>query len=147
MRGGGELLSVTIEPGGDYLGRTWHRTKVCAPGDRMFVTFAGPWAEARCQWPLPSLDGEDTEGAIFDDYLLAAWMRAADGDHDVYEDMRAHDVGDRIVIAEHLGITPGELRDREERGWADELEQAWPVIQQVAGMLLAGETVGSPSVS
>jgi hypothetical protein len=44
------------------------------------------------------------------------------------------------MIAEHLGI-PGELRERKERGWADELEHAWDVIQEVAELLLAGNTV------
>jgi hypothetical protein len=106
----------------------------------MFVTFAGPWAEARARWPLSSLEGEDDDGCTFDDYLAAAWLLAKDGDHDDYEDMRDGDVHG-IAFAEHLGITPGEVRWRQERGWGDELERAWGVIQQVADLLLAGTTV------
>ena len=141
LRGGGELLSITIEPTDDYLGRTGSRTKAVASGDRMFVTFAGPWAEARTQWPLTSVDGEDDAGATFDDYLCGAWLVNADGDSDAYEGMRVEDLKDRMLLAEHLDITPGELRERQERGWGDELEHAWPVIQQVAKLLLAGDTV------
>jgi hypothetical protein len=73
--------------------------------------------------------------------MCGAWLVNADGDFDVYEDMRAEDIKDRMLLAEHLGITPGELRERQERGWGDELEHAWPVIQQVAKLLLAGHTV------
>jgi hypothetical protein len=137
LRGGGELLSITIAPAGDYLGHTESRTKAVAGTDRLFITFAGPWAEARAQWAMPSLDREDDDGCTFDDHLCGAWMVNADGDSDAYEDMR----GEEVRFAEYLGITPGELRDRRERGWGDELERAWPVIQQVAKLLLAGDTV------
>ena len=57
MRGGGELVSVTIEPTAEYAAHTGLRSK---PFDIAFVTYAGPWAEARAQWPAEvSLDAED----------------------------------------------------------------------------------------
>lgn len=48
MRGDGEVRALAIEPTDQYLGKTWFRAK---PADLAFVTFAGPWAEARCRWP------------------------------------------------------------------------------------------------
>ena len=46
--------------------------------DLAFVTFAGPWAEARAQWAKP-LDGE-YDGSTFDDYVGCAFGRNAGGD-------------------------------------------------------------------
>ena len=64
MRGGGELVSVTIEPTAEYAGHTGLRSK---PFDIAFVTYAGPWAEARAQWPAEvSLDAEDGDGCVLD---------------------------------------------------------------------------------
>jgi hypothetical protein len=141
LRGGGELLWITIEPTSKYLGYTGHRTKAVAVGDRMFITFAGPWAEARAGWPQPSIDGEDDDGCIFDDHLFAAWAHNRDGDFDAYEQMRVDDLGMLTLAAEHCGITPGELREQQGGLWRDELERAWGVIQQVAKLLLTGATV------
>ncbi len=160
MRGSGELLSITIEPTDDYLGRTSHLGNPWGDDD-MFVTFAGPWAEARARWPLPSLVGEDGDGRVFDDYLADAWLAAEDGDQDVYDELRDEwakpyrdDISTRYegifdqdidhviqFAASHGIVLPGERRERQERCWASELEDAWGVIQQVAELLLAGETV------
>ena len=38
-------------------------------------------------------------------------------------------------------IDEGELAQRQERRWADELESAWGIIRQVAKLLLAGNTM------
>lgn len=77
MRGDGELRSITIEPTAAYLGHTGYRGKPC---DAAFVTYAGPWAEARAQWPLPTLEGEDDDGLAFEDYVSGAFPLNADGD-------------------------------------------------------------------
>jgi hypothetical protein len=82
MRGGGEFVSVTIEPTADHLGFTRYRGHAW---DRAFVIYAGPWAEARVQWPVSDINSEDDDGAIFDDYVIAALWRNADGDLRDYE--------------------------------------------------------------
>jgi hypothetical protein len=64
----GGLRSITIDATAEYLGHTGFRGK---PFDFAFVTCAGPWAEARAQWPRSTLDGEDDEGDAFEYYLLA----------------------------------------------------------------------------
>ena len=160
MRGRGELVSVTIDPTDDYLGRTSHRGNPWGD-DALFVTFAGPWAEAYAEWPLHSLDGEDDDGRAFSDYLADAWLAAEDGDQDIYDELRGewskpyldeigtryegifeHDIDHIIQFAASHGIVlPGELSDRQEHGWARQLESAWGVIQHVAKLLLAGATV------
>jgi hypothetical protein len=133
MRGAGELLSITIKASGDAAGRTVTRHKVF---DAAFVTFAGPWAEARAQWPLPTLDGEDDMGCAFGDYLTTAWWANVDGDGDTYEDNLAAEV------AMYGGQWPAIMDPRKrEEGWAIELEDSWPVIQAIADLLLRGECV------
>ena len=146
MRGGGELLSIIIEPTADCLGYTGFRTALCASGDRMFVTLAGPWAEARARWPLSSLDGEDADGGTFDDYLAAALLASSDGDSQAYEAVRTDEREMEIRTAQLSGITVSEFRQRQELAWGRELEGSWNVIQDVANMLLDGHTVTATDV-
>ncbi|MEY8015270.1 hypothetical protein [Mycobacterium servetii] len=129
MRGGGELRSITIEPSAAYLGHTGFR---CKPCDTAFVTYAGPWAEARVQWPLPSLDGEDEDGASFEDYVAAAFLRNAGGDG---EDYRHACEADQALLGERFA----ELVATREQFWGfRELDEHWPAVQAVAQLLIAG---------
>jgi len=113
-------------------GFTHHRGKTF---DSAFVIYAGPWAEARCQWDQPTLDGEDDEGLTFDDYLTGAWMRNGPGDFADYQRGRAAD-------AELFG-PHADLVDRREETWSFELERQWPVIRAVADRLIsAGRVTG-----
>ncbi|MFN3004594.1 hypothetical protein [Mycolicibacterium wolinskyi] len=117
MRGGSEPVSVTIEPTDGHLGYTRWCGKPC---DNAFITFAGPWAEARAQWPLPILDGEDTDGATFADYIAAAWLRNRDGDAADYQ--RATQV-DRELLGDHYDEVARESI------WQLQLERQWSAIQ------------------
>jgi hypothetical protein len=128
MRGGGELLLISIEPTVDYLGHTQTRGKIF---DAAFFTFAGPWAEARAQWPHPHLEGPDDDGCDFADHLDFAWMENYGGDANAYEEQIAAEVA---MFGEQWRLT-------REAGWTRELERHWPVIQAVAELLLAGEHV------
>ncbi|MCV7176136.1 hypothetical protein [Mycolicibacterium sphagni] len=128
LRGGGDLVSVTIEPTAKYAGHTGFRSKVF---DSAFITYAGPWAEARCQWPDGlDLESEDDDGLTFDDYVMGAWLRNPDDWAD-YEAACAADVT-------AFGY-PADLLHFRETAWCRELEGGpWPVIQQIAELLMRG---------
>jgi hypothetical protein len=130
MRGGGELKSITIDATDTYLGYTGYRGK---PSDTAFIAFAGPWAEARYQWPLPSREGEDGDGLTFDDHVVAAFLCNTD-------DSNAHR---KAVKADKALIGPefAHLVDNREAVWSDELERSWPAICELAEMLIAGQAV------
>jgi hypothetical protein len=128
MRGSGELRSITIEPTPDHLGYTGFRGKPC---DMAFVTYAGPWSEARAQWPMPTIDGRDDDELTFDDYLSGAWLRNASGDGVDYR--RAQNADNALFGAQFADLS----RVREE-AWHSELESRWPVIRELAEMLLSG---------
>jgi hypothetical protein len=135
MRGEGELRSVTIDRTDEYLGHTGFRGKPC---DSAFVTYAGLWAEARAQWPHPALDGEDDDGCIFGDYVTSAFFLNTDGDG---ADYLRHRADDAALLGDHAHL----LESREDV-WSYELEREWPVIQQIATRLLAGEPVDDDEV-
>jgi hypothetical protein len=137
MRGAGELRSITIEPTTEYEGYTGFRSKPC---DRAFVTYAGPWAEARAQWPLRGLVGEDDDGCTFGDYLTAAWRQNQHGDLADYERFRETDAA---LLGHDADLN---LIDITEEIWSAELEREWPVIKQVAGWLLSGLAVSDKDV-
>jgi hypothetical protein len=124
MRNGGQLHYVDINASDEWLGYTHYASK---PPDRAFITFAGPWAEARTQWPLTDLDGVDGNGSTFDDYVGAAFLANIDGDAELYRD---------LYNAEHPELR--RFRPRLEQFWSrTELEKVWPVIQKVAQLLLS----------
>jgi Peptidase M50B-like len=128
MRGGSQLRSITIEPTTNYLGHTGWRGKPC---DSAFVTYAGPWAEARAQWEPPALDDEDDDGYTFEDYVTAAFLRNAAGDGEDYR--RAQEADAAMYGPEFAHLAYG----REEH-WSRELEQSWSAIRQLAAMLMDG---------
>jgi hypothetical protein len=135
MRGGGELVSITIEATAEHAGFTHTRAK---PFDSAFITYAGPWAEARAQWPHPTLDAEDDDGYTFDDYVLAKLLSNAKDAAD-YQRQQAAD-------AALLGPSFAHLAESCAQTWSGELERSWPVICEVARMLLTGSSVTTASI-
>lgn len=159
MRGGGTFTSVTIEPTSEYHGRTtWSGKR----WDVDFITFAGPWAQARADWGKPTLNGWDDSGCEFDDYVLGALMDNPDDTEMMYCDevQKACDAAvDEMYrqnpdalrhsreAAEHIR-QGGTIRTFRERFWSRvELERAWPVIREVAQMLLDGAIVTPETVN
>src|SRR5271155_3311720 len=134
----GELISTTIEPTDDYLGYTEFCVKAWG-SDETFVTFAGPWAEARAQWPGGD---EDDEGCTADDYIAGAFLANLDGDLDDY---RGHLDRERALYGVWFDWIVGKGVKREV-GWSRELEGVWPAIKAVAGLLLDGEHVDHATV-
>lgn len=124
MRGGGELASITIEASKDYLGHTQAHAKIV---DATFISFAGPWAEARALWPGADLPGQDLDGYRFADYLEVAWALNYGGEAD-----------------DDAAAEPGICREewfskwvsKREAEWSCELEDVWPVITTVARLLV-----------
>lgn len=139
MRGGAELVSVTIESAEDYLGRTTQRIK---PTDSAFVTYAGPWAEARYLWQT-----EPTGEFDFEDYVGGALLSNPD-DAKQYQQAIAAERAMLESAINNTGIALAELLDvaGREQLWGRELEDRWPEIQQVARMLLDGEGVDHETV-
>jgi hypothetical protein len=92
--------------------------------DSQFVTYAGPWAEARAQWlrdSLIGLDSEDEDGYLFSDYVLGAFLLNRDGDADDYHRLESGVSDDGVqfdmpttVKAQLFGCSQQELiADRE----------------------------------
>ena len=110
----------------DVPGHTRHQTK---PENAPFVTFAGPWSTA--MWMVANEPDVD----CFDDAMQAAWDERFDGDTAKYSGI-VDQLNDQ---AHRLGL--GDVGALWESEWCSELEELWPVICDVAGMLLLGETV------
>jgi hypothetical protein len=135
---GGKLTDVflgtvdwsTLDCSADTSGGTVHRT---AYADQPFVTFAGPWFEAK--WTVESDSGvEDFNEAL-------EYSRGDNpGDTDKYENR----VAELDSVAAKLGFS---LVDRAwEAEWADELEPLWPAVCEVATMLVNGQCVTHEAV-
>lgn len=123
MRGGSTLLSVTLSTGTHGAGITWVRHKVW---DLAFLTFAGPWAEARYEWAkihddlaVDDISTSDHECEVFEDWVCGVFLSQPD-------DMRTYrEAGAGDVIREGI--------------WHRELEAVWPAVVRVAERLLAGD--------
>ncbi|MEB3023924.1 M50 family metallopeptidase [[Mycobacterium] crassicus] len=125
MRGGTQLHYVNVIQDGDTLGFTHYSGRRC---DEAFIAYAGPWAEARAQWPISDLNDEDDDGCTFPDYVTGAFLTNIDGDAEAYQS---------ALKAELLGPPDPELLTAREGIWGRELQRAWPVVQQVAQLLAA----------
>lgn len=126
---GGELLSVSIMPTREHLGKTRSRGN---PSDNSFVTYAGPWAEARGGWAIETaVRDPENFGSTFSDVLILA----QESNRQEMKQYRKECVADRR-IARTVGY-PLDLKYREAL-WQRVLEGQWPVIQFVAGLLLTG---------
>ncbi|MCZ0731865.1 hypothetical protein [Mycolicibacterium iranicum] len=116
----------TFDMSGDTPGGTEH---ISRREQQPFITFAGPWAEAK--WTTETDDDVDD----MDDALEFAWLDNADGDADKYAG-RVQELDD---AAAHLGF---HFVGRSwEFDWSDELEELWPAICEVAALLIDGKTV------
>jgi len=145
MRGGGTFTSVTIERTDEYLGCTFTRLK---QWDNQFVSYAGPWAEARAQWPEDlSVDDLDDEGLGLNDYIAIALV-ANPPDRQGYEEPTG-----ALAIAIRKDLE----RDRSDEvirqmdaardeTWDRGLESMWPVMLSVAHMLMDGQVVNEEVV-
>ena len=131
---GGELVDVflgttdwsTFDSTADTPGGTVHRAAWAA---QPFVTFAGPWAEAR--WTVEN----DPDVAGIHEALEFAWSDNADGDTAKYESRVEMLSG----VAVQLGFGPvGRVWELE---CADDLELLWPAICKVAAVLIDGQPV------
>jgi hypothetical protein len=135
---GGEIDSVSIEPTDETLGLTRITVNEMYGS---FVIYAGVWAEARSQWPLPTLDGVN-DGKLFEDYVERAWMTNLHGQGGVGD-------GELYIWALAEEEDNGLLFDREGREiiWGrEDLESHWPAIQAVAEMLVRDRTVTGEAV-
>lgn len=131
---GGTLIEITLGNAdwssdnldADVPGYTLHHTKA---ENAPFVTFAGPWATA--MWTVENEPDVD----CFDDAMHYAWDDSVDGDTAKYGAL----VDQLNDEAHRLGL--GHIGPLWESNWCRELEELWPVIRDVAGMLLRGDTV------
>jgi Peptidase M50B-like len=133
---GGKCCRITIEPDEDYDGQT---NVTAAQHNMAFVTYAGPWAEARATWTGP-VAGKDEDGSTFKDHVALAFERNAEGDLRQY----------RLLMAD-LAAAYGNLNAlftfESETAWGCELEVKWPVIREVAELLMAQVDVSTEVVS
>ncbi|WP_133120808.1 hypothetical protein [Mycolicibacterium goodii] len=95
------------------------------PMQAAFILYAGPWAEARVRWGKPVHGLEDTsdEGTSFRQAVEAAF---ADGATLSGRSDRAR----YAVLAKANPSVPAK-----EQEWSEELERAWPAIEQLAQAL------------
>ena len=116
-------------------------------GHHDFVTYAGPWAEARDQWPagLSIVDGVDSHGRTFGQYVEDALLSNA-------SDLRSYEP-DIDIVGEHFahdaGISDGEpppVPGPRDPSWHGELERCWPVMQFVAAEWMRGVDVTPEAV-
>jgi hypothetical protein len=126
----GTITAIAIDPesGETHYGATDHDGPTWA---NPFIAYAGPWAEARVQWPDIDLTDTDGGGRTFRDYVQAAFENSADAQ--TYEAYRRHE------DAWSQGPPPTFVEKT--RTWNAELEEHWPVIRAVALRLLAGDVL------
>jgi hypothetical protein len=132
---GGKCCHITIEPEGDYDGRT---NVVVAQHNLAFVTYAGIWAEARAEWGKV-LDGEDDNCLTFDDHVAIAFERNAEGDLREYRRLM-------IALAAAYGDLNALLTYESEKAWGRQLEAKWLVIQKISELLIAEADVSTEVV-
>ena len=136
---GGTFDCISIEPTVTRDGFIHTRgVKAC---DAEFVIFAGPWADARADWPALTLDRVDGDGSTFDDYLTAS-MRANANDLRQYVPER--DIPFELLFT--AGREVPQIPLARDQSWYVELETCWPTIQLVASMLMSGVAVTAEAV-
>lgn len=126
----GHVDWTTDDPSGDRNGETHHAS---TPRNQPFVTFAGPWAEAR--WEMARDPQLQLRTA-----LELAWDANGDGDQAKYDA-----VVERLqATAEALGLAP--IGAAWESDWCEELDELWPAVVAVAQLLIDGLDVGHSHV-
>lgn len=139
---GGTFFSISIDPTLTYDGTTHTQ---CAPCDTEFVIYAGPWAEARADWPLGlPLDAVDADGRTFAQYVDVAFLCSA-------SDLRQYEPSKDIPLAHLLaGVwddePPPPVPGPRDPSWFSELELGWPTMLSVAEMLTSGVEVTADGV-
>jgi len=139
MRSGGTFISVTIEPTDERAGCTHTRTM---QWDSDFVSYAGPWAEARAQWPadLP-IDEFDDDGSEFNDYILTALINNRP-DFQAYTEPAGETA---VALRKSLERTYGDeirhIDKARDETWNWELEQKWQIMLLVAQLLIDSQPV------
>ena len=96
-----------------------------------FITFAGPWAQAK--WSIEN--DPDYADSNMDSALDDAWQENSDGDTARYQGR----IDELESVAAQLGFDS--VGAAWERQWSDELEDLWPAVCDVADLLLDGITV------
>lgn len=137
---GSVLRSIALgEVPGD--GLTVHREPAW---DDPFVSFAGPWAEARHIWGDRPADAEDVDGLVFGDHLFSVF-------HSTGAEDWAPPAGHFARLAGLAAMLPPEITVDDlvrltEQVWARELEAVWPAIELIATSLLAGAEITDATV-
>lgn len=136
---GHTLRTITIRLSDGLLGHTLYRGHTW---DHAFIAWAGPWAQARCQWSLDGtveLDDEHPEeGHIFADELVGAFMSGGMEDHQAVREGLSEAVA---ALERQDPALAQEVTHNTEQTWCMELCGMWTVIQQVAQWLLEDRTV------
>ncbi|OMC44100.1 hypothetical protein A5745_16830 [Mycobacterium sp. IS-2888] len=119
---GQKLLQVFLgDFDNDPSGATVHESDLLT---QPFITFAGPWAEA--MWMVENDDHVDD----ISEALEYAWSENTEGDADKY-----HAIVNMLEIAAAcFGL--GRIGPTWEIDWHDELTELWPVIKDVAALLI-----------
>jgi len=132
---GSVLRSVHLgEVAGD--GLTVHR----GPSwDDPFISYAGPWAEARFIWGDRPADEEDEDYLVFADHLFGVFLGVGAEDWAVLREHFAGLAGLAAMLPPE--ITAGDLERITESKWTLELQAVWPAIETVATSLLAGAEI------
>lgn len=139
---GGTFFSISIDPTVTYDGTTHMQ---CASCDTEFVIYAGPWAEARADWPPGlSLDAVAADGRTFAQYVDVAFLCSA-------ADLRQYEPSEDIPLAHLLaGVwgnqPPPPMPGPRDPSWFSELESGWPTILSVAEMLMSGVEITADGV-
>jgi hypothetical protein len=151
MRGGGECHGITLEPTGTHWGMTRTRTKMFVD-DAAFSTYAGPWADARAQWPagLPIDEHDDDGGYWFHERVTETFEDNGDDDLENYEPAWENDPVQQAIRSGKLTLPEGcppMTQEWYEAKWSRELEDVWPVIQALATRLLDVRTMTGDEVT
>lgn len=110
------------------------------PVHRDFVTFAGPWAEARAEWTGRPLDGVNEAGLTFHDCIRGI-LRCSDSDLRSYAPELDH-----FALALDETASDELIPLARDDSWYGELETLWPTMAIVAEMALRGDEVTTERV-
>ena len=137
---GSVLRSVHLgEVAGD--GLTVHR----GPSwDDPFISYAGPWAEARFIWGDRPATEEDEEYLVFGDHLFGIFLGTGAEDWCELSEHFAELAGLAAMLPPE--ITADDLVRLTESAWAREMEAVWPAIEETATRLLAGAEITDATV-
>jgi hypothetical protein len=137
---GGTFFSISIEPTTMHDGTTHIECERC---HTEFVTYAGPWAEARAEWPDLPLDALDADGRSFDRYVEDALLS---NPSDLRQYEPSEDIAFAHLTAELWGGEPPPVPAARDLSWFSELESGWSAMKTVAEMLVSGIEITADGV-